>query len=166
VTLVYIGMGSNLSNEQGDSRQIMSDAVHQLANIGRVVKVSGLYSSKPMGPQDQPDYFNAAVALETELPALDLLDRLQQLERDAGRVKLRHWGERTLDLDILLYGQEAIQSTRLTIPHVGLLLRNFVVLPLLDIDSTLQVAGQPLASCAAAQSDDTIQQVSTDWLSF
>lgn len=164
MTVVYIGMGSNLSNEQGDSRQIMQDALHQLASVGQVLKVSALYGSKPMGPQDQPDYLNAAVAIDTALSPLDLLDYLQQLERESGRVKLRHWGERTLDLDILLYGQEQIQSPRLTVPHVGLLLRNFVVLPLLDIDPDLHVADQPLASCAAAQSDDTIQRVATDWL--
>lgn len=161
MTLVYIGLGSNL----GDSLQTMQWAVSQLAALGQVERVSALYGSKPMGPQDQPDYMNAAVALKTALSPLALLDQLQHLERESGRVKLRHWGERTLDLDILLYGDEQIQSERLTVPHSGILLRQFVVLPLLDLNPELQVAGQSLKSCEAAKMDDTIHRIAANWLS-
>ncbi|WP_180175772.1 2-amino-4-hydroxy-6-hydroxymethyldihydropteridine diphosphokinase [Acinetobacter sp. YH12025] len=139
MTLTYIGLGSNL----GDSLQILSEAVHKLATLGKV-KVSKLYQSPPMGPQDQPNYLNAAVALETHLAPLALLDELQRFEQESGRVRLRHWGERTLDLDLLIYGEQHIQNERLTVPHVGVLERDFVLKPLLDLDENLQIKGQPL----------------------
>jgi 2-amino-4-hydroxy-6-hydroxymethyldihydropteridine diphosphokinase len=97
-----------------------------------------------MGPQDQHHYLNAVVQLDTELSPLDLLDQLQQFEKDAGRIRLRHWGERTLDLDLLIYGQEQIHNERLTVPHVGVLERDFVVIPLLDLDDHLQINGHSL----------------------
>ncbi|MCL6235425.1 2-amino-4-hydroxy-6-hydroxymethyldihydropteridine diphosphokinase [Acinetobacter sp. ANC 5579] len=139
MTLTYIGLGSNL----GDSQQILSEAVHKLATLG-TVKVSKLYQSPPMGPQDQPNYLNAAVALETDLAPLALLDELQRFEQESGRVRLRHWGERTLDLDLLIYGEQHIQNERLTVPHVGVLERDFVLKPLLDLDENLQIKGQTL----------------------
>jgi len=139
MTVTYIGLGSNL----GDSRQILAEAVQKLASLGQV-KTSHLYQSPPMGPQDQPNYFNAVVQLITDLAPLDLLDRLQTFEQEAGRVRLRHWGERTLDLDLLIYGDEQIQNERLTIPHVGVLERDFVLVPLLDIDANLQLNGNTL----------------------
>ncbi|MGE8573035.1 MAG: 2-amino-4-hydroxy-6-hydroxymethyldihydropteridine diphosphokinase [Acinetobacter amyesii] len=139
MTLTYIGLGSNL----GDSLQILSEAVHKLATLGKV-KVSQLYQSPPMGPQDQPNYLNAAVALETDLAPLALLDELQRFEQESGRVRLRHWGERTLDLDLLIYGEQHIQNERLTVPHVGVLERDFVLKPLLDLDENLQIKGQSL----------------------
>lgn len=137
--VTYIGLGSNL----GDSRQILAEAVQKLATLGQV-KTSNLYQSPPMGPQDQPNYLNAVVQLNTDLAALSLLDRLQAFEQDAGRVRLRHWGERTLDLDLLIYGNEHIQNERLTVPHVGVLERDFVLIPLLDIDPEIQVHGHRL----------------------
>jgi len=137
--VTYIGLGSNL----GDSRQILAEAVQKLASLGQV-KTSHLYQSPPMGPQDQPNYFNAVVQLITDLAPLDLLDRLQTFEQEAGRVRLRHWGERTLDLDLLIYGDEQIQNERLTVPHVGVLERDFVLVPLLDIDANLQLNGNTL----------------------
>ena len=137
--VTYIGLGSNL----GDSRQILAEAVQKLATLGQV-KTSNLYQSPPMGPQDQPNYLNAVVQLNTDLAALSLLDRLQAFEQDAGRVRLRHWGERTLDLDLLIYGNEQIHNERLTVPHVGVLERDFVLIPLLDIDPEIQVHGHRL----------------------
>lgn len=135
----YIGLGSNL----GDSRQILSEAIAKLKTLG-MVKVSKLYQSPPMGPQDQPNYLNAVAKLNTDLAPLDLLDHLQRFEQEAGRVRLRRWGERTLDLDLLIYGNEKIQNERLTVPHIGILQRDFVVIPLLDLDADLQLNGQPL----------------------
>ena len=137
--VTYIGLGSNL----GDSRQILTEAVHKLASLGQV-KTSKLYQSPPMGPQDQPNYLNAAVQLLTDLAPLALLDELQRFEQESGRVRLRHWGERTLDLDLLLYGQEQIQHERLTVPHAGVMERDFVLIPLLDLDAELQLKGQLL----------------------
>lgn len=135
----YIGMGSNL----GDSYQILKDAVEKLRTLGHVT-TSKLYQSPPMGPQDQPNYLNAVACLETDLEPLALLDQLQHFENESGRVRLRHWGERTLDLDLLIYGEASIQNERLTVPHVGVLERDFVVIPLLDLDPELQLRGQSL----------------------
>lgn len=137
--VTYIGMGSNL----GDSRQILQYAVQRLKDLGQV-QVSRLYQSPPMGPQDQPYYYNAAAQLITSLEPLDLLDQLQRIEQEAGRVRLRRWGERTLDLDLLIYAEQDIQNQRLTVPHPGLLERDFVIVPLLDIDADLIVKGQKL----------------------
>ncbi|MDE4041675.1 2-amino-4-hydroxy-6-hydroxymethyldihydropteridine diphosphokinase [Acinetobacter pittii] len=142
----YIGLGSNL----GNSRQIFSEAIAKLKTIGEV-KVSKLYRSPPMGPQDQPNYLNAVAQLKTELLPLDLLDHLQRFEQEAGRVRLRHWGERTLDLDLLIYGNEKIQNERLTVPHVGILQRDFVVIPLLDLDADLHIDDQPLKNLELLQ---------------
>ncbi|MBO1280526.1 2-amino-4-hydroxy-6-hydroxymethyldihydropteridine diphosphokinase [Acinetobacter nosocomialis] len=142
----YIGLGSNL----GDSRQILSEAIAKLKTIGEV-KISKLYQSPPMGPQDQPNYLNAVAQLKTELLPLDLLDHLQRFEQEAGRVRLRHWGERTLDLDLLIYGDEKIQNERLTVPHVGIMQRDFVVIPLLDLDADLHINDQPLKNLELLQ---------------
>lgn len=145
-TVTYIGLGSNL----GDSRQILLEAVHKLATLGGV-KTSKLYQSPPMGPQDQPNYLNAVVQLDTDLAPLVLLDELQRFEQESGRVRLRRWGERTLDLDLLLYGQEHIQNDRLTVPHVGLCERDFVLIPLLDLDANIQIKAQRLKDLPVVQ---------------
>ena len=137
--ITYIGLGSNL----GDSLQILTEAVHKLSKLG-AIKVSKLYQSPPMGPQDQPNYLNAVVQLQTDLEPLALLDELQRFEQESGRVRLRHWGERTLDLDLLIYGQQNIQHARLIVPHVGVMERDFVLIPLLDLDANLQLNGQQL----------------------
>src|SRR5690606_6202535 len=145
-TITYIGLGSNL----GDSRQILLEAVQKLATLGSV-KTSRLYQSPPMGPQDQPNYLNAVVQLETDLAPLVLLDELQRFEQESGRVRLRRWGERTLDLDLLVYGQEHIQNERLTVPHAGLFERDFVVIPLLDLDENIQIKAQRLKDLPVVQ---------------
>ncbi|AYO55576.1 2-amino-4-hydroxy-6-hydroxymethyldihydropteridine diphosphokinase [Acinetobacter wuhouensis] len=139
INKTYVGLGSNL----GDSKQILREAVEQLRKLGKV-SVSKLYQSPPMGPQDQPNYHNAVVELNTHLAPLDLLDELQRIENESGRARLRRWGERTLDLDLLLYAEKNIINERLTVPHVGILERDFVVIPLLDLDTELQVNGQLL----------------------
>ncbi|MDH5423577.1 MAG: 2-amino-4-hydroxy-6-hydroxymethyldihydropteridine diphosphokinase [Gammaproteobacteria bacterium] len=137
---VYIGLGSNLHNPE---QQIVS-ALQSLREIkaSRLINNSGLFRSPPMGPQDQPDYLNAAALIETELTAELLLDQLQNIENTQGRVRSRRWGERTLDLDILLYGDEVIHSERLTIPHAGLALREFVLHPLQRLNPALNVPGK------------------------
>ena len=159
--VTYIGLGSNL----GDSREILAEAVVKLATLGQV-KTSKLYQSPPMGPQDQPDYFNAVVQLTTDLAPLDLLDQLQRFEQEAGRVRLRHWGERTLDLDLLLYGEQQIQNERLTVPHVGVLEREFVLLPLLDIDPFLQVQGQTLQELDLVKQAKLNVCADSNWVEF
>lgn len=158
MTKTYIGLGSNL----GDSEQILREAVAKLRTLG-VVAVSKLYQSPPMGPQDQPHYYNAVAQLNTHLEPLALLDELQRIENEAGRVRLRRWGERTLDLDLLLYAEKNIINERLTVPHIGILERDFVVIPLLDLDPTLQVKGQSLQSLDLVQHSTLSALVDQTW---
>ena len=128
----YIGIGSNLSDPAEQVRKAVL-AIAQI-NKAQITRVSSLYYSRPMGPQDQPDYINAVLALDSELDALSLLDELQSIENQAGRVrKENRWGARILDLDILLYGDQVIENDRLTVPHYGMKLREFVLLPLAEI---------------------------------
>ena len=136
---VFVGLGSNLNNpiEQINQAFYALDDITQTSRI----KTSALYSSAPMGPQDQPDYINAVVELETELSSYALLDALQAIETQQGRVRHRHWGERTLDLDLLLYNDEKIRNDRLQVPHPGIGERNFVLYPLFDIAPELEIPG-------------------------
>ena len=157
----YIGLGSNL----GDSQQLMAEAYTKLAMLG-VVKASRLYHSPPMGPQDQPHYHNAAVRLDTSLTALELLDELQKIENEAGRVRLRRWGERTLDLDLLLYGDQTIQNDRLTVPHIGIFERDFVILPLLDLDVELEINGQKIRETNIAKHSQLDVLADSSWVNI
>jgi 2-amino-4-hydroxy-6-hydroxymethyldihydropteridine diphosphokinase len=137
----YIGLGANLEAPLQQLQQAVA-ALRQLPQ-SELVAVSSFYGSKPMGPQDQPDYVNAVAALDTRLSAEALLDALQQIEQNQGRQrKADRWGARTLDLDILLYGDAQIDTARLTVPHYGLHQREFVVYPLLEIAAQLQIPGR------------------------
>ena len=128
----YVAIGSNLDRPVDKART----AVRALAELqgSELVRVSSLYSSKPMGPADQPDYINAVALIRTALAPLALLDALQAIELEHGRVrKENRWGPRTLDLDILLYGDHVIDTPRLTVPHYGMKVREFVLYPLQEI---------------------------------
>lgn len=145
MTIAYIALGSNLNTpvEQLNSALKAIDALPQT----QLIAVSSFYQSKPLGPQDQPDYVNAVAKIETMLESLKLLDELQRIENEQGRVRLRRWGERTLDLDILLYGNETIQNERLTVPHYDMHNREFVIIPLAEIANDLVLPnGQPLSA--------------------
>jgi len=126
-----IGLGGNL----GDAPGTLVQALHDLAALpeSRMVAISALYRSAAIGPAGQPDYANAVIALETDLPPWQLLDALQALEASAGRVRDIRWGARTLDLDLLLYGEQCINDARLTVPHPEMQHRAFVLRPLQDI---------------------------------
>jgi 2-amino-4-hydroxy-6-hydroxymethyldihydropteridine diphosphokinase len=137
--LAYIGLGSNLENPLQQIKTAIND-LQSLADI-TIVSVSSLYQSPPMGPADQPDYINAVLSLETMLPPHQLLDALQSVEQLHGRVRKRHWGERTLDLDILLYGDQILDDERLKIPHPGLPERAFVLYPLAEIAPEVEIPG-------------------------
>ncbi|HDN2628532.1 TPA: 2-amino-4-hydroxy-6-hydroxymethyldihydropteridine diphosphokinase [Klebsiella aerogenes] len=132
MTLVYIAIGSNLASPL----EQVNAAIRALADIpdSRVVSVSSLYRTPPLGPRDQPDYLNAAVALETSLAPEALLDHTQRIELQQGRVrKAERWGPRTLDLDIMLFGDAIINSERLTVPHYDMKNRGFMLWPLFEI---------------------------------
>lgn len=132
MTTVYIAIGSNLSDPIAQANNAIN-ALKQLPK-SEFINCSMLYTSTPMGPQDQPDYINAVVEIHTHLTPIELLDCTQAIEQEQGRIrKDERWGPRTLDLDILLYGNEVIDSERLTIPHYGMKEREFVLYPLADI---------------------------------
>lgn len=135
----WIGIGSNLE----DPAAQVTRALGELAVLDgcRLQAASSLYASPPMGPADQPDYVNAVARLATALTPEALLDALQGIERRHARVRERHWGPRTLDLDLLLYAQREIDSERLTVPHPGITARSFVLYPLAELDRTLVIPG-------------------------
>ncbi|WP_431225113.1 2-amino-4-hydroxy-6-hydroxymethyldihydropteridine diphosphokinase [Serratia sp. L9] len=144
---VYIALGSNLAQPL----QQVNTALEALDHIPRthLIVCSPFYRTKPFGPQNQPDFLNAVVALDTQLPPEQLLDHTQAIERNQGRVrKDERWGPRTLDLDIMLYGDRVIETDRLTVPHYGLKQREFMLYPLADIAPDLVFPdGETLADC-------------------
>lgn len=132
MTLAYIAIGSNLASPL----EQVNAAIQALGEIpeSRIVALSSFYRTPPLGPQDQPDYLNAAVALETTLLPEALLDHTQRIELQQGRVrKAERWGPRTLDLDIMLFGDQVIHTERLTIPHYDMKNRGFMLWPLFEI---------------------------------
>ena len=132
MTHVYIGLGSNLALPK---KQIQ-DACASLATLPdtALIKCSSLYKSQPMGPQDQPDYVNAVALIETALSPESLLQQTQLIESQQGRIrKANRWGPRTLDLDMLLFGEQQINNEHLTVPHSGMKQREFVLYPLFEI---------------------------------
>ena len=131
MTEAVIGLGSNLDNPE----QQVLQALKELDGIPgiRILKTSSLYSSVPVGPQDQPDFVNAVALVSTELEPETLLNALQDLENRHRRVRLRHWGPRTLDLDVLFFGKQVIDTPRLRVPHPEFRNRVFTVIPLLEI---------------------------------
>ena len=141
MTRAFIGIGSNLGQPE---RQIAA-ALEQLAAEEGVtlVAVSTLRETEPVGHRDQPDFLNGAVELETVLPARDLLERLLAIESRLGRVRGEgpRFGPRTIDLDLLLYGDETIDEPGLTVPHPRLVDRQFALEPLAELDPALEVPG-------------------------
>ena len=135
--LVYIGIGSNLHNPL---QQVLS-ASERLARLPhcKLLQLSSCYQSEPLGPADQPDFINQVAAVETKLEPEPLLDLLQEIEQEMGRVRTLRWGPRIIDLDILLYADRLIQSSRLIIPHAGLKERTFVLYPLAEIAPELRL---------------------------
>jgi len=148
--IVYIGIGSNLNNPKAQVRSALK-ALRQLSS-NQNITYSSLYRSKPLAGMKQPDYINAVARLETTLDAHQLLDRLQSIETQQGRVRTeQRWTARTLDLDILLYGDAVIHDSRLQIPHAGLKERNFVIYPLAELDPELKLPDNSNLSMLVAQ---------------
>lgn len=131
MVIAYIGLGSNL----GDRQATLRAAVWRLSEYGRIVAVSSLYETEPVGFRDQPWFLNAVVALETDLGPRELLAMLLAIERDFGRERTFRNAPRTLDLDLLLYDRLIEQSEDLTVPHPRLHERAFVLVPLAEIAS-------------------------------
>lgn len=150
----YVGLGSNLSNELGSPTDHLQQALESMKKNEKIreISVSSFYASAPMGPQDQPDFINAVAGFETIMTPFELLSFCQQLEEMAKRARLRRWGERSLDVDILLYGDMQIAEPQLTVPHAGLCERNFVLIPLRELAPHLTILDKPIADYS--QSDD------------
>ncbi|MCI0400272.1 MAG: 2-amino-4-hydroxy-6-hydroxymethyldihydropteridine diphosphokinase [Gammaproteobacteria bacterium] len=150
MTRTYVGLGSNLDDPE---KQIQM-ALRALAALPQttLIRHSALYRSPPMGPQDQPDYINAVALLETDLPARELLHCMLEIERRQGRVRTgKRWGPRTLDLDLLVYGEERWSDELLTVPHPEIPNRAFVLYPLSELAPDLNIPGfGPLAELLKA----------------
>jgi len=149
---VYIGLGSNL----GKPLQQIESAILELQAMAveSTMVVSSFYETKPVGPQDQPDFINAVASFHTELDANTLLDQLFVIEDKHNRQRQgEQWGPRTLDLDLLLYGDEVITSDRLTVPHPGMHERAFVLQPLLQIAPECRIPGRGVVSALLKQCD-------------
>ena len=138
---VYIGIGSNLDNPVA---QVL-EAVEELEMIPDTILAerSTLYSARPMGPADQPDYVNAVVAMDTLLSADEIHKALIKIEDLQGRVREgEKWGPRIIDLDLLLYGNSTIETATLTVPHPGMHERDFVIIPLEEVAGNLKIPGR------------------------
>ena len=135
MTRAYIGVGANLGDREATIRAA-------LAALPGVVGVSQLRETDPVGVVDQPPFLNGATVLETDFSPRELLDALLAVERELGRERRERWGPRTIDLDLLLYGDEMIDEPGLTIPHPRLHERRFALEPLLDLDPELAIPGR------------------------
>lgn len=131
MTRVYLSFGSNM----GDREQQINDALNLLNTLPetKVTKISSLYETAPVGGVEQDDFLNGVVALETNLSPIELLDGIQSIELKLNRVRKIHWGPRTIDLDIVLFGDLVMDSERLKVPHPFMHERSFVLIPLNEI---------------------------------
>lgn len=136
---VVIGFGSNLNKPKNQVLKAVK-SVESLSET-QLVKVSSCYRSKPQGPQDQPDFVNAVAIFYTAKSPEVFLKSLQKIEKNQGKSKRRHWGERMIDLDILLFDNLSINTETLTVPHPEISNRDFVLIPLAEISPNLQIAG-------------------------
>jgi 2-amino-4-hydroxy-6-hydroxymethyldihydropteridine diphosphokinase len=136
---IFVGLGSNL----GDRLANLKAAVAALrGSVGiEVVRTSSVYETEPVGVEDQPRFLNAVVELRSDLSATELLGRLKGIEQEIGRTEGERWGPREIDLDLLLYGDELIDSGGLVVPHPEMKRRSFVLVPLLEIDRDITIPG-------------------------
>jgi len=142
--VAYVGLGANM----GEPRRQLEQALRELdeVRLTRVMSRSSLYRSAPLGYADQPDFVNAVAQLETRLPAKELLAELQAIEARHGRERSFANAPRTLDLDLLLFGEELVSEPDLTVPHPRMHERAFVLLPLLEIAPDAAIPGRGKAS--------------------
>jgi 2-amino-4-hydroxy-6-hydroxymethyldihydropteridine diphosphokinase len=154
-TRVALGLGSNV----GDRRSHLDGAVAELARIGEIVAVSSYYETAPIGGPEQADYLNAVVVVDTDLDPADILEKLLEVERNHGRLRRERWGPRTLDLDLLLYGEDVIQEPGLSVPHPRMTERRFVLEPLHEVwpDATLP-DGTPLGELLPRVADQELHR--------
>lgn len=148
---IFVALGSNIDGPERQLARAFVALAHLPATC--VLRRSSLYRTPPWGDLDQPDFINAVAELETALAPLELLDALLEIERAAGRVRVRRWGPRVLDLDLLLYGSECINMPQLQLPHPRMHERAFVMLPLAEIAPDLQIDPHGCAAAIASTLD-------------
>jgi 2-amino-4-hydroxy-6-hydroxymethyldihydropteridine diphosphokinase len=138
---IYLSLGTNL----GDRVGYILKALDALGSLGTVLSVSTLYESEPWGYRDQPPFLNCVLSFTTDLGPRDLLRELKTLERKLGRRKRFRWGPREIDIDIILYGDTILKDPELQIPHPRLKERDFVLVPLLELDPEVRdpITGRP-----------------------
>ncbi len=160
--LAYLALGANLPSPAGPPEATLAAAVARLASFGRISARSSLYSTAPVGLTDQPRFLNAVIALDTNLAARDLLHALLALERDFGRDRTSSIpdGPRTLDLDVLFYGDQLISEPGLEIPHPRFAQRAFVLIPLHEIAPALRDprSGRTIAQLLSVLKLDSAQE--------
>ncbi len=159
MTLAYVSIGSNLGRPVEEVEQAFED----LGSIAQtvLVKRSSLYRSKPLGYADQPPFVNAVALLDTALPPEHLLDALQAIEAQHGRARSFANAPRTLDLDLLLYGDAVVDQPRLVLPHPRMHLRAFVLRPLLEIAAGIAIPGIGAAQAMLEQcGDQSVERIS------
>ena len=159
--IAYIGLGSNLQEPERQLQKALS-TIHNDAQIS-IQQCSHFYRSSPLGSKDQPDYVNAVCKITTALSPIELLDYLQNIEQEHGRLrKGEKWGPRTLDLDILLFNNLSMSNDRLTLPHYGMAQREFVLVPLFEISPDMIMQdGKGLASWVAKCSLNGLHRLPT-----
>ncbi len=151
MTRAYVGLGANLGPREVTLRRAVD--LLAAANAVEVVAVSPFRETAPVGVVDQPPFLNGAVAIDTSLMPRELLDLLLETERALGRVRGERWGPRTVDLDLLVYGDETIDEPGLRVPHPRLAGRRFALEPLADLDPGLELPGLGNVSAALAALD-------------
>lgn len=153
-TSVYIALGGNV----GKSEELFKQAINKISKLQGVynLRQSKIYHSMPFGGVEQPDFLNMAIEIETSIHPVRLLDQLQAIELELGRTREVHWGPRTLDLDIILYGDKLISNQRLLVPHRFMTKRDFVLKPLLDLNSYLV---DPRTNLPLIESYENLQQI-------
>lgn len=153
----YLSLGSNM----GDKKKYLYDAIKLLDSYEgvRLIRLSSLYETNPWGYTEQDLFMNLVVLVETTLSSIELLDCCQFIEQELGRVRLMKWGPRVIDVDILLFEDEIIQSTRLTIPHPFMTERDFVMIPLCEIASDLEINGVKVESIAQNFDSNALKKV-------
>jgi 2-amino-4-hydroxy-6-hydroxymethyldihydropteridine diphosphokinase len=133
-TTAYLSLGSNLGDRAANLRQ----AIERLGKVATVLHVSSFYETEPMEVLDQPWFLNCAVEVQTDKSAKDLLAETQAIEHELGRNRATHKGPRTIDIDLLLFGNEVIDDSGLCVPHPAMHLRKFVLAPLAELSSDLR----------------------------
>ena len=153
VNIAYLALGSNIENRQ----KFLLQAIKKLANHEciKISAYSSIYETAPVGYENQDDFLNMVIKIETSLKPFELLNLTQEIELINGRKREKKWGPRTLDLDILLYNQENIKAEQLIVPHPRMLERSFVMVPLVEIDAdvTIPMNEKPLSLIIAELPD-------------